>query len=225
MFDGTDYSHAGIWDGKNVTEALGDGVVTRSLGESVSSAKFVGIARLMKKGNELGSPKLPSDPVLTKGIKFFQDNPSKYAYEEILLLAVLALTRRIPVPFLRGILDHAAGVINDILARGKEPVICSELVFRCFLLAGPDYVPHIVGASRFGELLSLNARVGQSAALTDDEYERSRLVTEYLDLYLHAKQDTETRPFEIKATNPNFVTPGDLFKSPDLKFQGILEGA
>ena len=226
LFDGTSFSHASIFDGENVVEAIGSGVVVRSVHDSTFDAEYVKVFRLFKSGNVLGSPELPYDPVGQKGIDWFKNNPQRYAYEEILLLAVLAITRRVPLPFVRPILDHAAGVIVAIIAQGKQPVICSELVYRCFLNAGDQYLPTIVGYQELGAVIARNARLGGPDAqrLDDEEFERRRITAQYLELYLRSKMEAENfNAFGAVGPDPNFITPGDLSKSPDLHCQGVLQ--
>jgi hypothetical protein len=63
--------------------------------------------------------------------------PNRYGYEQILLLAFLGTTRRIPVtpllaPLLRKILDSAANLVSQLTNKGREALICSEYVYRCY---------------------------------------------------------------------------------------------
>lgn len=70
LFDGTDYSHASIWNGKHVVEALGQGVVGRPLKASVAGAPFVDCYRYRngKTGQMMGddAAPLPAKPVLAQ---------------------------------------------------------------------------------------------------------------------------------------------------------------
>jgi len=225
MFDGTKYNHAAIFDGKNVIEAVGTGVETHSLRKATMDAEFVGVCRLKKGGKFLGESKLPYLPV-GKTIARFQKERDRYAYEQILLLAVLALTRRVPILMLRWILDHAASVIAKITSGGREPMICSELVYRCFLGAGDLYSPEILGAALLNKELSLMGNYENDLMVNGDDPEARRLKIEFLELYQSSKERAASE-FEVQAgnprkPNPNFVTPGDLYKSPNLQFLGYL---
>jgi len=225
MFDGTKYNHAAIFDGQNVVEAVATGVETHTLSQAIKDAEFVGVFRLTKDGSELGSAELPYDPV-GQVIADFQRDRDRYAYEQILLLAVLATTRRVPIPMLRWILDHAASIVSGIMAMGRQPMICSELVYRCYLGAGDAYPPKILGAGVFNRGLSVMS-LEEATGDYHDEPEARRLKEEFLELYFTAKgtdpEYVEFRSLDFRKPNPNFVTPGDLYKSPDLRFLGYLK--
>jgi len=129
LLDGTDVNHAAIYlgDGK-VGEALGQGVVQTELAQSVQGS----VVRVFRHAP------LPSDmkPVLGEAQAILKDGHS-YAYGEILLLALLSITRKLPLPhlmggLLRGILDKAAAILMDITSQGRKPMICSEFVYRCY---------------------------------------------------------------------------------------------
>jgi hypothetical protein len=72
-----------------------------------------------------------------------------YAYHQILLLAILSLTRRVPLSpvgrrLVRAALDEAVGVLNKMAENGRQLMICSEFVFRCYneAHAGPGPNPY-----------------------------------------------------------------------------------
>ncbi len=77
----------------------------------------------------------------------------RYGYEQILLLALLVSTQQIAwewIPgiasFVRDALDAAAAELASLTAAGRGPMICSELVYRCYEEAGEQYHIRIVGA-------------------------------------------------------------------------------
>ena len=139
LFDGTDVSHAALCLGKDgVAEAIGEGLVRRGLQESIQDATYLWVRRL-KSSDEMA-------PVLAASRKYL-DQGSRYAYEQIVLLALLALTRKVKVTpilrhLLRGILDRAAAVLSNLGDHGKEVLICSEFVYRAYdeALPGNDDV-------------------------------------------------------------------------------------
>lgn len=225
-FDGTEYNHASIFDGKHVIEALGNGINTRSVANSIKGSK-VDVYRLRKGGKFLGDPGFPADKVISS-IRKISTNPQRYAYEEILLLAVLVTTRRVPLPYLRWILDNAASLIAKLLAAGKEPMICSELVYRAFLGAGSEYTPKILGTYFTGSQITKLA-LPPTVEPIDEDPECIRAKIEFLELYLQASaKDEETVDTFVTAAakgnpNPNFITPGDLKKSPELHHMGTLK--
>ncbi|PWU19762.1 MAG: hypothetical protein C5B50_05750 [Verrucomicrobia bacterium] len=241
LFDGTEYSHASIWTGTQVVEALGEGVVGRDLKPSVAGAKFVDVYRYVNKdtGQMLGddgSP-LPAKPVLAQADQFEKDH-DRYAYEEILLLAVLASTRQVtaPIPFLglivRNILDHAADVVARLTSSGKEPLICSELVYRCYAQAGAGYQIRIRGADLAQAMAASLSTISPVASEGGADYGEAAAV--FLENYEAAKRPSHLKALAsagvtsasgappLTAAVADFVTPGDLKKSPDLQMLGTL---
>jgi len=237
LFDGTEYSHASLWTGNEVIEAIGEGVVGRPLKVSIADAKFVDVYRYRNKdtGLTLGddaSP-LPATPALTQAAQFKKDH-DRYAYEALLLLALLASTRQItaPVPLLgmilRVLLDNAADVLARLIAAGKEPMICSELVYRCFTQAGPKYDIRIRGADM--AVSTAANTMGAAPGLAPDPQGYQEAAANFLENYQAAKHAGKPNEFALGADGqPNlgavadFVTPGDLKKSPDLQLLGTLQ--
>ena len=69
---------------------------------------------------------------------------NRYAYEQIMLLAVICLARKLDLgdPLVRSIAHRAMtaadSVIQGLTREGKQPMICSGFVFRCFDEARPE---------------------------------------------------------------------------------------
>ena len=131
LFDGTDVNHAAIaLTADEMGEATGSGLEANSIGPAIKSNDRTYIRRLR------GSPE--ATPVVAKAREFLASN-IPYAYQEIVLLAVLSLTRRVPVNnplvrrVLRPLLDHAAEFVNSLVDRGRDLMICSEFVYRCYV--------------------------------------------------------------------------------------------
>jgi hypothetical protein len=139
LFDGTDFSHAGLYVGDDeVGEAVAKGVVRQPLAVSVRGAKRVRVRRLIAPA--------PLDPVVDRARQILAEG-ERYSYEQIMLLAFLCLTRRLPLTpslhlLVRRVLDSAASRVAALLAGGREPMICSEFVYRCYdeALPAPDDV-------------------------------------------------------------------------------------
>lgn len=131
LFDGTETSHAGLYLGDGfVGEALGAGLQRRSLATSIGTGHPRVIARRLKQ-----TPSTVA-PVLSQAQAFLAEG-QRYGYEQLLLLAFLALTRKLKVtPILRAVLrktlDSAAALVARLTAAGREPMICSEFVYRCY---------------------------------------------------------------------------------------------
>ena len=223
-FDGTEYSHAGIYDGTRIVEAIGEGVVRRAIPVSVDGAKYVDVYRFKtKSGKSIGDEGLPALPVISQ-INQFASNPERYAYEQLVFLALLATTRKLKVPVLgfviRNILDSAATLLNKIVAAGKEPVICSELVYRCYQGAGADYKIAIKGADKAAN--SIAAVAGPKSKVSKEEKEMQASAKRFLAAWNDAQRSTQPEgTVSIKAV-ADFVSPGDLSKSPNLVKKGRL---
>ena len=138
LLDGTDVSHAGLCRGNGrVAEALiKRGLVENSLQESVAGCEWVCARRLLPPGEDMR-------PVLDRATWYLNQAP-RYAYEQVLLLAMICLTRRVKItpalrPLMRAAIDRAAAHLLELTETGdREPMICSEFVFRCYDEALPE---------------------------------------------------------------------------------------
>ncbi len=146
LLDGGTYTHAGVHNGTAIVEALPAGVVPRPLERSILHAATVDVFRLRvdEDGRALGEdPAFPPDPVL-RSIAAYEAEGDRYAYDQLVLLSALCLARKVHLgqrhdALVREFLDSGAEAIEQILARGREPMTCSELVYRCYAAAGPRY--------------------------------------------------------------------------------------
>ncbi len=151
-FDGTDVNHAAIaLDATTLGEAGGHGLQRTPIEAAAASNKYM---RVRRHGDaELG-------PVVAIASTYL-DEGRPYAYQQIVLLALLASTRKIPLTgiakrMLRSILDHGAAALNGFMDRdGKRSMICSEFVYRAYAEAVGDPVDRYrvrvqVGDTAFG---------------------------------------------------------------------------
>ncbi len=111
------------------------GVVRRPLDTSVAGSEWVLVRRLKDTPRDM-------QPVLHR-TQWYVDQTNRYAYEQILLLAFLCLTRKVKFTpildrLLRSVLDNAAALLNRLSDNGREPMICSELVYRSYDEALPE---------------------------------------------------------------------------------------
>ena len=151
LFDGSQYSHAAIWDGEHVVEAeaeRGEAIRVDDLAASAATAAYAHVYRFVSDdGKQLG-PGLPYDPV-GKNIDLFKATPEAYAYSQILLLGLLIATRRMPLPGMaqavRPLMDEAANTLNEWITGGRKVIICSELVYECYLTGDPQYEIAVAG--------------------------------------------------------------------------------
>lgn len=236
LFDGSEYSHSSVYDGAKIAEAVAEGVVSHTVKESVADI-VVDVYRFRSaSGAKLGDPEFPVDPV-TSRIKYYLSRHERYAYEQILFLAVLATTRRLPVvgwipglgSLLRTVLDSATDILNKIIAAGKEPMICSELVYRCYDEAAEDkYHLKIIGAEvlmrhSLHEAASMGLTTLGEAGRGDREQQELLAASEtFLRRYATAKGMRMPMAFGMPVV-ADFVTPRDLKSSPNLNFAGTLE--
>ncbi|OAR23298.1 hypothetical protein A8W25_27810 [Streptomyces sp. ERV7] len=134
LLDGSEVSHAALAIGPDtLAEAVGEGLHTLTYAKALDEHDLV-VGRTLTHPADMA-------PVLDVAQRYLGSRHA-YAHQQIVLLAVLALTRRIPLPpggkhMVRAVLDRAAGVLNTMAERGQQPMICSEFVYRCHTEARP----------------------------------------------------------------------------------------
>ncbi len=157
FIDRSEVSHAGLFlgryegMGRTVGEAIREGVIRRALPKSIEHVEWVESRRLKEPPESL-------DPVLERA-EVYLKRGERYAFEQILLLALLCITRNLSASsilggLIRETLDAAAAFLLQLYNTGREPVICSEFVFRCYDEALPGLIDVPVrspGVLRFGE--------------------------------------------------------------------------
>jgi len=143
FIDRSQVSHSALFIGRHgqkgraVGEAIREGVVRRELPVSIEHAEWVEARRLKE-------PPASLDPVLARAAHYL-DRGERYAFEQVLLLAFLCLTRNLVGSsvlggLIRETLDAAAGFLLRLVDTGREPMICSEFVFRCYSESLPGAV-------------------------------------------------------------------------------------
>ncbi|MDO9632186.1 MAG: hypothetical protein Q7I92_09850, partial [Humidesulfovibrio sp.] len=166
FWDRSHYSHAGLNLGRliqgqpAVGEALvKEGIIARGLDVSITDSSEVQARRL-----KAGLPDPAQVKVLAVANKYL-DEHNRYAIENIFMLVILCLVRKIHVnhvldALLRKIFDSMASLLVDPLHGGKQPMICSEFVFRCYqepnlgLLDRTRVVPGVEAGSLLDQLLA-----------------------------------------------------------------------
>ena len=157
FIDRSEVSHSGLFlgrygeQGRTVGEAIREGVIRRELPKSIEHAEWVESRRLKEAPSSL-------DPVLERAAHYLKRG-ERYAFEQILLLAFLCMTRNLTGSsvlgrLIRETLDAASAFLLQLFNTGREPMICSEFVVRCYREALPGSVDLPVrapGALRFGE--------------------------------------------------------------------------
>jgi len=157
FIDRSEVSHAGLFlgrhgeQGRTVGEAIREGVIRRELPKSIEHAEWVESRRLEEAPASLG-------PVLDRAAHYLKRG-ERYAFEQILLLAFLCITRNLAGSsvlgrLVRETLDAASAFLLQLFNAGREPMICSEFVFRCYREALPgtlDVLERSTGVLAFGE--------------------------------------------------------------------------
>lgn len=227
FFDGSVYSHTGIYNKGKVLEATSKGVVNRSLIESIDGNNFIDVYRF--NFSETGDSSLIKDfeKNLLNVIEKYEIEGERYAYEQFLLLGILTLSRtaNLPLvaPVLRGFLDNSTEYLTSLIAAGKSPMICSELVYRCYFESDSTGLFTIkIKDSKINEndiytlnellfILKSNNTDSEILELINSEYKK------FLNKYLESKA-SRNGYFTI----PDFVTPKDLKNSKSLIYIGRL---
>ncbi len=150
LIDRSEVSHAGLFLGRHaelgrtVGEAIREGVIRRELPKSIAHAEWVESRRLKEAPASL-------DPVLDRAA-YYLKRGERYAFEQVLLLAFLCMTRNLTGSYVLGrlireTLDAAAAVLLQLFNTGREPMMCSEFVFRCYHEALPGSLDVLERAS------------------------------------------------------------------------------
>ncbi len=241
-FDGSNYSHSAIYFDNYVLEAIAEGVKKNTLKYSttVPPQNYIHVYRFKKLGSELGDMSYPIGPVKSR-ISYFEQSGDRYAYEAILLLAVLCTTRRLNIPvfglIIRFILDTALSFITRLTGLGKQPMICSELCYRCFAEASEDckYALEILGYNSWKlkdqiDISDFDQTDFREMMSTEELIEINKKKNQFLEIYFQTKKVENLNEKLEKGLNTkcgliiaDFVTPRDLRDSPTLQFIGELE--
>lgn len=239
LFDGGDYSHAAIYHSGHVTEVLGDGVTKNSVGSSAIDAKYVDVYRFFKNGAASASVSYPISPLDT-AITYSEKYAQRYAYDPILLLALLASTRKLTAVsrlpglamIVRNILEAATEAVASMVAAGREPVICSELVYRSFKNAdGAGKYELFIKAPDASALTASTEHIGITDLSSAAEFrELQARAADFLLKYAAAKRANHNGRASMNGAPPtvdgalvDFVTPNDLQASPNLQLAGTLQ--
>jgi hypothetical protein len=141
QMDGGNFSHASFFDGKGLIHATEAGVLRTDIKILKEHALYSHVFRLKKNDRFLGDSKLPYEPVIDSARRI-ADHGQEFAYSHLALLGFLSIARRFKVPLLqrktlRIMLDQATQFLLNLFEMKKKPVICSEIVYRCFSEALP----------------------------------------------------------------------------------------
>jgi len=159
LFDNSEVNHAGLYLGQaTVGEALPQGLARQGLAQSVEGSQ-IWVRRLSSRPETM-------EPVLEKA-RDYLDQGRRYAYEQIIMLALLSIARNIPqapivADLVDGLLRKGLALLARLVAGQREPMICSEFVFRCHDEADPaledPYVIEVAQRRQVGPAQLMGAR-------------------------------------------------------------------
>lgn len=139
--DGTEVSHAGLYLGDcEVGESLilgNPGLHANPLQTSIAGCDWVEVHRLASTED--------LKPVLSAANKRLA-NGSSYGFDQIMLVAAICVTRKLDLggglfrKIVYGVLQKANEFVRMMSSQGREPMICSEFVYRAYdeALLGED---------------------------------------------------------------------------------------
>jgi hypothetical protein len=244
FIDRSEVSHAGLFlgrygeKGRTVGEAIREGVIRRELPKSVEHVEWVESRRLKEAPSRI-------DPVLERAA-YYLERGERFGFEQILLLAFLCITRNLAGSsvlgrLIRETLDAAAAFLLHLFNTGREPMICSEFVVRCYREALPgsvDLPVRIPGALRFGErevpigknggihrgsalalLLERHGQelpegsVGPAGPLSAAEPLDLSAVEEAIEAYFHDLQKQAQKAARVDLTSPELLPSFERFAS------------
>jgi hypothetical protein len=228
---GGKYSHSALFDGEMVCESIKNGVGRFPLEEHLEAQKG-GVD-----GHWLGEPDWSADPVIKVAKRYYKSG-TKFSMAQLYLAIPLVVLRRIPNrvkqlrDFIRNCLNPAFELINNAIEAGKEPMTCSELVYRCFAEAVPrKYTLKLKEFNKVKELqkfVSQHHRKYSFAVRGTKDRELQELIREADSIarrYFFAKNKKLYRGFKQRASSrvvADFVSPADLQNSPNLILLGSL---
>ncbi|WP_069999665.1 hypothetical protein [Cellulosilyticum sp. I15G10I2] len=226
LFDGGIYSHSalyiGVVDGSHsVIQATSQGVACNPL-TMLEQEIFTDVFRFNKSNHKIGDENYPFKPIDQVGSHYVAEG-LQYAYDHLILLAVLTVTRQIPLDpmtkkILRKILDNAAAYIFKLLDQGKTPMVCSELVYRCFDEAdeAKKYQLNI-------SALEMSARLQDDGGkLNEIDEELLKAKQNFIDIWHKAKQAEYNILDFVSYPVAACVSPKDISTSKDLQNIGRL---
>ncbi|MCC6127481.1 MAG: hypothetical protein IT426_21190 [Pirellulales bacterium] len=130
--DSAEVSHAGLHLGNGIIgEALmKEGLTQQNVETSIQGCEWV---RAFRMKNEPAS----MQPVLDRA-NFYLANKERYAFGQILLLAMICMTRKLDLEnplarrLVKWVTDKSAAFVRWAQDNGKQPMICSEFVYRSY---------------------------------------------------------------------------------------------
>ena len=147
--DGGRFSHVAIYDGKHVIESMprtvedDDELPGSQVNDLITLHERyhpVHVYRFRKNGSWLGSGDYPAEPVIERAQTYMGLG---YSYYQVMFIAYLVAVKELPVDtiegrLLRTLLESAVSMVEKVIERNGETMVCSEFVYRCFKDASVD---------------------------------------------------------------------------------------
>ncbi len=190
------YNHVALYiGGGRVLHAVGKGLLIQDLKEAIeNSDKFVDVYRYHTPGNGQALTYAQKDR-MTKIANDYYRNRERYAFEALFILAIVTELRHNTGFAGRKMIEDSFAALTEAFENKKEPVICSEIIYRIFDEAGVSV--RIIPEGLYKEYRNSNSETIQELIAMKEN---------------------------IFKVNPDFVTPKDLVMSPDFNFVGELSG-
>ena len=181
--DGGDYSHAAFFDGEHFVQATTEGVALSLPTIVPDHQSYLHVYRFHdQKGNELGSPTLPTDGL----VSYAQNLETRdYGYDELVLVGILLLMRRrLGIGLVKDALEVLGGIglvklrswLRKILGKG-ETIVCSELVSEVF------WNPSDARGTPYGLPIEITKRHRLKSPTPEDQLSESEMaeMSQFLD--------------------------------------------
>jgi hypothetical protein len=138
--DGSEVAHAGLYLGQGM---IGEALIVERPGLNANKAamSFEGSDTIFVR--RLKDDRLPTAPIMTCA-QAYLDQGNRYAYGQLLLAACICLSRKVSRDsalqrwVIRTVMQKATDFLSYWQRQGREPMICSEFVFRAYDEAKPE---------------------------------------------------------------------------------------
>ena len=187
------YNHVGLYCGNGrIFHAIYPNIIIQRIEEAwEDSDKFIDVYRYQNKDGRTLTFQQRDKLIETANEYVKQGN--RYAVEALFILAIVTELRKDTGYLGRKLIEKSFQKINDAFEKGKEPVICSELIYRIFEESG---VPVKI--------------------IPEGLYKEFRESKDTMIQEIRASKES------INKVSADFITPKDLVMSPDIKFKGQL---
>ena len=252
----SEYSHAAIYVGRGqvITEgptaseppvdhrllqAESAGIRYAYVTTLLADETYIDVFRFDKQGHHFGEADYPVDPVM-KISETMSKSDISYATSHLIFLGLLAVyldferfkLGKFEFKLVRALLDEATSLLFKLIDKGKKPMVCSEVVYRCFDEADESqkYSLAIPELTFKGLVEKSNASFNQTPSDDiRDEFEKySTARSLFMETLRKARPEYDFAQIDSLDFSQHiapFVMPRDLEQSPDIPCIGRLEAS